>query len=78
MGYLLFCIGSMSAYGLAGAEMMYVTHAIGKGILFMMAGSIIVKVGTRSIKILGGLAGKMPITAVCAVIGALTLSLIHI
>ena len=73
MGYLLFGIGSMSAYGLAGAEMMYVTHAIGKGILFMMAGIIIVKVGTRSIKKLGGLAGKMPITAVCAVIGALTI-----
>ena len=73
MGYLLFGIGSMSAYGLAGAEMMYVTHAIGKGILFMMAGIIIVKVGTRSISKLGGLAGKMPITAVCAVIGALTI-----
>lgn len=73
MGYLLFGIGSMSALGLAGAEMMYVTHAIGKGILFMMAGIIIVKVGTRSISKLGGLAGKMPITAVCAVIGALTI-----
>ena len=73
MGYLLFGIGSMSVLGLAGAEMMYVTHAIGKGILFMMAGIIIVKVGTRSISKLGGLAGKMPITAVCAVIGALTI-----
>ena len=73
MGYILFGIGSMSALGLAGAEMMYVTHALGKGILFMMAGIIIVKVGTRSITKLGGLAGKMPITAVCAVIGALTI-----
>jgi len=73
MGYILFGIGSMSALGLSGAEMMYVTHAIGKGILFMMAGIIIVKVGTRSISKLGGLAGKMPITAVCAVIGALTI-----
>jgi NADH-quinone oxidoreductase subunit M len=73
MGYLLFGIGSMSALGLAGAEMMYVTHAIGKGILFMMAGIIIIKVGTRSLSKLGGLAGKMPITAVCAVIGALTI-----
>ena len=73
MGYLLFGIGSMSVLGLAGAEMMYVTHALGKGILFMMAGILIVKVGTRSISKLGGLAGKMPITAVCAVIGALTI-----
>ena len=73
MGYLLFGIGSMSTLGLAGAEMMYVTHALGKGILFMMAGIIIIKVGTRSISKLGGLAGKMPITAVCAVIGAMTI-----
>ena len=73
MGYLLFGIGSLSALGLAGAEMMYVTHGIGKGILFMMAGIIIVRVGTRSISKLGGLAGKMPITAVCAVIGAMTI-----
>ncbi len=73
MGYLLFGIGSFSALGLAGAEMMYITHALGKGILFMTAGILIVNVGTRSISKLGGLAGKMPITAVCAVIGALTI-----
>ena len=73
MGYLLFGIGTYSTLGLAGAEMMYVTHALGKGLLFMTAGVIIVQVGTRSISRLGGLAGKMPITAVCAVIGALTI-----
>ena len=73
MGYLLFGLGSLSTLGLAGAEMMYVTHALGKGILFMMAGVLIVNVGTRKLSQLGGLAGKMPITAVCAVIGALTI-----
>ncbi len=73
MGYLLFGMGSLSTLGLAGAEMMYVTHGLGKGILFMTAGILIVNVGTRKISQLGGLAGKMPITAVCAVIGALTI-----
>ena len=73
MGYILFGLGSFSAVGLAGAEMMYVTHGLGKGILFMVAGVLIVKVGTRKISQLGGLAGKMPITATCAVIGALTI-----
>ena len=73
MGYLLFGIGSVSVLGLSGAEMMYVTHGLGKGLLFMTAGIIIVRVGTRSISKLGGLASKMPITAVCAVIGALTI-----
>lgn len=73
MGYLLFGIGSLSVLGMAGAEMMYITHALGKGLLFMTAGILIVKAGTRSISKLGGLAGKMPITAVCAVVGALTI-----
>lgn len=73
MGYILFGLGSFSTLGLAGAEMMYVSHGLGKGILFMVAGVLIVKVGTRKISQLGGLAGKMPITATCAVIGALTI-----
>lgn len=73
MGYILFGIGSFSALGLSGSEMMYVTHGLGKGILFMMAGVLITNVGTRQISKLGGLAGKMPITAVCSVIGALTI-----
>ncbi len=73
MGYLLFGIGSASALGFSGSEMMYVSHGLGKGLLFMMAGAIILQVGTRSMTKLGGLAGKMPITAVCAMIGALTI-----
>jgi NADH-quinone oxidoreductase subunit M len=49
------------------------THGLGKAILFMMAGSIILQTGTRSMSKLGGLAGKMPYTAVIAMIGALTI-----
>jgi len=73
MGYILFGIGSYSVLGLAGAEMMYISHGLGKGLLFMSAGVLIVQVGTRQISKLGGLAGKLPITTVCAVIGALTI-----
>src|SRR5215467_7026366 len=64
MGYILFGIGSASALGLSGSEMMFVSHSLGKVILFMMIGAIILQVGTRSITKMGGLAGKMPITAV--------------
>ena len=73
MGYILFGIGSASALGLSGSEMMFVSHSIGKVILFMMVGAIILQVRTRSITKMGGLAGKMPITATCAMIGALTI-----
>jgi proton-translocating NADH-quinone oxidoreductase chain M len=73
MGYILFGLGSESVLGITGATMMYVTHGLGKAILFMMAGSIILQTGTRSMANLGGLAGKMPYTAVLAMIGALTI-----
>lgn len=73
MGYILFGLGSESVLGITGASLMYVTHGLGKGILFMMAGSIILQTGTRSMTKLGGLAGKMPYTAVIAMIGGLTI-----
>jgi NADH-quinone oxidoreductase subunit M len=73
MGYILFGLGSESILGISGGTMMYVTHGLGKAILFMMAGSIIMQTGTRSMAKLGGLAGKMPYTAVIAMIGALTI-----
>src|SRR6188472_2214879 len=73
MGYILFGIGSESVLGITGGTLMYVTHGLGKAILFMMAGSIILQTGTRSMSKLGGLAGKMPYTAVIAMIGALTI-----
>jgi NADH-quinone oxidoreductase subunit M len=47
---------------------------MGKGILFMVAGIIIVQAHeTRSISKLGGLARKMPVTASAALIGFLTI-----
>ena len=73
MGYILFGLGSESVLGISGGTMMYITHGLGKAILFMMAGSIILQTGTRSMAKLGGLAGKMPYTAVIAMIGALTI-----
>jgi proton-translocating NADH-quinone oxidoreductase chain M len=73
MGYILFGIGSESVLGITGATFMYVSHGLGKAILFMMAGAIILQTGTRSMSKLGGLAGKMPYTAVISMIGALTI-----
>src|ERR671911_525075 len=73
MGYILFGLGSESVLGITGATLFYVSHGLGKAILFMMAGSIILQTGTRSMSKLGGLAGKMPYTAVITMIGALTI-----
>jgi len=72
MGYLLFGIASNHPMGIAGSMFQYVSHGTCKAILFMMAGAIILQTnGLRSLQKLGGLAGKMPITAICALIGFL-------
>jgi len=74
MGYILLGISSVQVLGVSGAMFQYVTHGLGKGILFMVAGAIILQAhGLRSISKMGGLASKMPITATAAIIGFLTI-----
>ena len=73
MGYIMFGIGSESVLGISGAIMLYVSHGLGKALLFMMAGSVILQTGSRNMNNLGGLGGKMPYTAVLTMIGALTI-----
>jgi len=70
MGYLLLGISSLNSLGISGAMLHYVTHAVGKAVLFSVAGVLIVQLhGLRSLSKMGGLAGKMPITAALALIG---------
>lgn len=73
MGYFLFGFASLNAIGATGAVMLYVSHGTGKALLFMMAGILILQVGTRSFSKLGGLANKLPITATTAMIGGLAI-----
>ncbi len=74
MGYILLGISSFQILGVSGGMFQYVTHGLGKGILFMVAGAIIMQAhGLRSIAKMGGLASKMPITAIAALIGFLTI-----
>jgi NADH-quinone oxidoreductase subunit M len=74
MGYILFGISSVQVLGVSGAMFQYVSHGLGKGILFMVAGTIILQAhGLRSISRMGGLAAKMPITATATLLGFLTI-----
>ena len=74
MGYILLGISSFQVLGVSGSMFQYVSHGLGKGILFMMAGTIIMQAhGLRSIGRMGGLASKMPITTTAALLGVLTI-----
>lgn len=48
-----------------------VNHAVFKGLLFLCAGSVLFSTGTRQIEELGGLAKKMPYTAIGMFIGVM-------
>ncbi|MEM2136818.1 MAG: NADH-quinone oxidoreductase subunit M [Candidatus Methanomethylicia archaeon] len=72
MGYILMGLASADPMGVGGAMYHYVSHGTCKAILFMVAGAIMLEShGLRSISKLGGLAKKMPLTAVMALIGFL-------
>ena len=74
MGYIIFGIASSHYIGISGSVLHYVSHGTGKAILFMVAGSIILQTGgIRKISALGGLGSKLPLTAIAAALGFLTL-----
>jgi len=80
MGYIFFGLATwnpditLGTLGATGALFHVINHAISKALLFMCAGAIIHQTGTRNIKNMGGLAGKMPIICIAAFIGALSLA----
>ncbi|GAB6147664.1 complex I subunit 4 family protein [Stetteria hydrogenophila] len=75
MGYILVGVGSMTKMGIAGAMLFYLSHAVGKAILFMTAGVFIATLhGLRDIRRMGGLARLYPKTAAAALFGFLSLT----
>jgi NADH-quinone oxidoreductase subunit M len=70
MGYLLLGVATLTSYGIGGAMLHYLTHAIGKAVLFMVAGVFITELhGLRDITKMGGLAKVYPLTAAAALLG---------
>ena len=64
----------MAVLGFTGGLMHVLNHAIFKSLLFMGAGMVLHKTGTRSIDALGGLLKKMKVTGIAFLIGSLAIS----
>lgn len=75
MGYILLGIGlsPLSPWGLVGAAAHILNHAIGKGCLFMSAGSILQQEGLRDIREFAGLGKRMPYASAAFTIAALSM-----
>ncbi|MBI4178941.1 hydrogenase [bacterium] len=63
-----------AVFGLAGALLHVVNHALFKGLLFMGAGSVLHATGTRDVEKLGGLLKQMPATGTTFLIGSASIS----
>ena len=71
LGYMMTAIGA----GFASAGFLHLlTHGVFKALLFLGAGAVIHAVGSNDIRHMGGLARKMPQTAIVFIIGTLSLA----
>jgi len=86
MGYVMLAFGaaavmqardlSPTVVGLAvfGGLFHLANHAVFKSLLFLCSGSVEYATGTRQLKELGGIGGRMPVTGACLRVAALSIS----
>lgn len=65
---------SLAALGFIGGLYHTLNHASFKGLLFLGAGSVLHGAHTRNMEEMGGLIKRMPVTALCFLIGAIAIS----
>jgi NADH-quinone oxidoreductase subunit M len=71
LGFILLGAASQNAVGLNGAVFQQVSHGLYSALLFILAGVIAARTGTRRISELGGLAARMPWAGGLLALGAL-------
>jgi hydrogenase-4 component B len=65
---------NLAALALIAALYHTFNHAIFKGLLFLGAGSVVEATHTRNMERMGGLIRRMPVTALCFLVGAVAIS----
>jgi multicomponent Na+:H+ antiporter subunit D len=74
VGFMVAGIGIGTELALNGAAAHAFTHIIYKALLLMSAGAVLMQTGRSKCSELGGLFHSMPLTTICACIGALAIS----
>jgi NADH-quinone oxidoreductase subunit M len=74
--YSLLGIATLTTMGVTGGVFYFLSHILGKCILFSVAGILLTQTGVRNIKEMGGLGRKMPLTAILCILGSMILSAI--
>ncbi len=86
MGYVILSAGvgmimiargarySITALAIAGGLFHLINHAVFKGLLFLSAGAVEYRLGTRNLKEMGGLSSVMPVTSATSFIASMSIS----
>ncbi len=74
VGFMVTGVGIGTDMAINGAAAHAFTHIIYKALLLMSAGSVLTMTGERRCTHLGGLFRTMPLTTVCGIIGAISIS----
>jgi multicomponent Na+:H+ antiporter subunit D len=74
VGYMVVALGVASAAGVAGAFAHLGAHVLYKGLLFVVAGVVVYRTGEESLKRLGGLGRRMPLTFGAFLVAALAIT----
>ena len=87
MGYVMFGISLIpatlagngtlalaAAVAVSGTVLHLLSHAVSKGLLFLSAGGVMHQTEVRDVNDMGGLAGKMPFTAVSSTMASLSIA----
>lgn len=74
MGYIILGVSLGSSLGVAGGLLHLVNHMLFKDLLFLVAGTIMVKTGIGDLNRLGGIGRKMPVTLGAFAIGAFSIA----
>jgi NADH-quinone oxidoreductase subunit M len=74
ISYSVFGIAAMTSWGVRGGIFYFLSHILGKAVLFSTAGILVYRTENRDLRSMGGLWSKMPLTAVLWMAAALILS----
>jgi len=74
VGFMVCAVGIGTQMALNGAAAHAFAHIIYKALLFMSAGVVLYRTGKSKCTDLGGLFRTMPVTTICGIIGALSIS----
>ncbi|MGC9346342.1 MAG: NADH-quinone oxidoreductase subunit L, partial [Candidatus Bathyarchaeales archaeon] len=74
LGYIVMAAGLTTPLGATAGLFHMISHALYCGLLFLCAGAVIYATGKHDINEMGGLYRHMPMTAICCLIGTLSLS----